>query len=227
MLKLAKILAIATLSTIGISNASAAPIHWTDWQTAVSSSEVSGQISTGSATTSITQTNTATNNFVNTGNSGETNYWGPSNKGPVTAYTIGGINYAPTTSDMISLNAGGTVTINFGTQVTDAYIGLISWNGGASSAIFDKQIEIVSTGNGYWGNGTAAINNAGNGFTSSGELHGLVRILGTYSSFSFTSGQENWHGFSIGLDNQSNPVPVPPMIGLALLFVCGIFLRRK
>lgn len=221
---------------LATSNANAGLINWTDWQNHISNvspsnsnSLVTGQVNTGSGLISIESVNNNPNSFVHLG--GNTpNYWGPSGRTPtVTAFTVNGVDEAPVTSDMIALNAGGTVTINFGQQVTDAYIGLISWNGQSfSPATFNKEIELVSSGAGYWGSGSGILTSDNMGFTSVGEYHGIIKVLGTYTSFSFTHRSENWHGFSVGLGPQStSSVSAPSAFALFSAVMAFVLFRRK
>lgn len=182
----------------------AAPVYWTDW-TDNAINTAGGVINTGSASVGVEVGSTSNFNFVNLAGVG-TNYWNPS-----APYVSASIDNAPGNSGIISLNTGGTVTINFSSAVVDPLIALVSWNG--NTLIFDAPIEIVSYGWGYWGNGTPVLNANGNGIYGSGEVHGVIRVLGTYDNISFTHTSENWHGFTVGI---TAAVPEPENFALLL-----------
>lgn len=233
-MKSIKIRHLLTTALLFVASSShAALINWTDWQSANSNvspsnsvSTVDGQINTGTGSVSVGKVGTTPYSFVDLGN-GVTNFWGPSNSNPViTAFNVNGVDQSPVMSDIIALNGGGTVTINFGQQVTDAYIALVSWNGQFNSpAMFDKEIEIVSSGIGYWGTGSATLTQNNTAFTTTGEYHGIIKVLGTYSSFSFTHRSENWHGFTVGLASQDVN---EPQLFLLLAGALGLIaIRRK
>jgi hypothetical protein len=115
---------------------------------------------------------------------------------------------------MIALATGGTETITSSTPVVDPLIALVSWN--SNTVDFGTPIEVLSFGAGYWGNGTPVVNGNGTGFFGSGEVHGVIRLPGTFSSISFQHSSENWHGFSVGI---TSVVPEPDtrlLLALAL-----------
>lgn len=211
------------LTTLGIAAlatpALAVPVAWTDW-TSASGGSASGTVTTGSGPVGVTYSGGYS--FVQT--SGGTNYWGEGSPAP---YTGGNVDNAPPDADIIGLNAGGTATITFSQAILNPIIALVSWNG--NTATFSGPIETVSAGRGYWGAGSFS-NVTANGFVGSGELHGIVRVLGNYTQVSFTHTSENWHGFQVGVEGDAAPeVPVPlPLAllgtGVAALAVAG---RRK
>ena len=141
--------------------------------------------------------------FVNLGNPGETNFWTEGNPRP---YTGGDVSNAPPTTDLIALNQGGLKTITFSQAVTDPYLALVSWNG--NSGTFNQTFDVVSQGCGYWGCGTFA-NVTPFSFDGNGELHGIIRFQGTFTSVSFTDLSENWHGIQIGVAGVAPTVPEP------------------
>src|SRR3546814_812773 len=49
-------------------------------------------------------------------------------------------------------------------------------------------------------------------FDAVGELHGVIRFQGTFSSVSFTDRSEFWHGIQIGIAGVADPNQPPPAI---------------
>ena len=198
----------------------AAPVFWTDW-TGVSTvaSQVLGTLTVGASTVDVTYSGPIS--FAQT--SGGTNYWNPA-----APYLSATVDNAPPASDIIALNAGGTKTITFSQSVVDPLIALVSWNG--NTVDFGAPIDIISTGSGYWGNGTATLNAAATGFFGNGEVHGVIRLPGTYTSITFTDTSENWHGLTVGvvgLDEPVNSVPEPAYLALLGVGLTGFSVMRR
>lgn len=207
---------------LAASPAAAAIAHWTDWQSAGANS-AEGTLLVGA--TSVDVTYSGLYAFVQTGAAGETNYWNPS-----APYVSGTVGNAPPGTDIIALGAGGAKTITFSQAVVDPVLALVSWNGNVVD--FATPIEILSEGTGYWGGGTMVLNGTGTGFTGNGEVHGVIRLPGTFTAISFTDTSEYWHGFTVGvLDLASPPTGVPEPASLALLGAgllgLGIARRRR
>jgi hypothetical protein len=70
----------------------------------------------------------------------------------------------------------------------DPYIGLVSWNG--NTVDFGVPIVIDSFGPGYWGSGTPILNGTSTGFFGSGEVHGVIRLPGSFDSITFSHTSE-------------------------------------
>jgi hypothetical protein len=203
-------LTIGTIITTCLSTPSfAAQVAWTDWTSSLDQFSASGNLLVGTTSVNVDYSGTSAHSFVQTGTG--TNFW----TGP--AYTQGTIDNAPPASDIVALNEGGTVTINFSQTVQDPLIGLVSWNN--NTVEFGVPIQFDSFGPGFWGNGTPTVSPAGTGFFGNGELHGVLRVPGSYDSITFTHSGESWHGFTVGASGLTSPVPIPATV---LLFSSGI-----
>jgi PEP-CTERM motif len=196
-------------------------VNWTDW-VAQSTNHVDGTVTVDSTIVEVDYDGATF--FVQT-DSG-TNWWTQPNPAAL-PYTGGDVENAPPPPDIIALGTGGTKTISFSQSVANPFIALVSWNGNVVD--FDTPIEIISQGQGFWGNGTIDLNDDGDGFTGIGEVHGIIRLSGTFTSISFTDTSESWHGFTVGFEGLGGgePVPEPGTIGLIGLGVLGIALGRR
>jgi hypothetical protein len=204
-----RLLATALVAALASAPALAAPAYWTDWtSTSNLASAVIGDLTVGSTTVGVTYSGPY--QFAQT--SGGTNYWATN---PV-IYTSPSVDNGPTSADIIALNAGGTKTITFSQSVHNPLIGLVSWNG--NTVDFGVPINILSYGAGFWGNGTPILNSAGTGFFGNGEVHGVIELLGDFTSITFTDTSENWHGITVGVLGVTDPgTNVPEPASLALL----------
>lgn len=206
---------------LSTSLAFAGTVYWTDWTSVTTGAPgVLGTLDPGSGPINVAFSGVYS--FAQT--SGGTNYWNPS-----TPYISAVVGNAPPASDIIALGTGGTVNITFSQAVLDPLIALVSWN--FNTVDFGVPIEILSYGAGYFGNGTPILNSDGDGFYGDGEVHGVIRLPGTYDAISFTHTSENWHGFTVGVVGAGGQPPAVPepttllLLGLGLL--AGAGMRRK
>lgn len=207
-----KDLAYAGLACIALAGSSQAAT-WTDW-TSGSGTTTYGSLDIDGTMVDVTVTGTVAPAFRQL-SGGAYYYTG-------TQFDLDGSGI-PTT-DLIGLSAPGTFTVTFSQAVSDIYFALVSWN--VRPLTFSTPVEVVSVGCGYWGCGTASV--SGNTVSFTGEPHGLLKLTGSFTSFSFTSSNaEYWHGFTLGAD--SLPAVPLPATGLLLAGAVGALagLRRR
>ena len=157
-------------------NASAVTVNWTDW----TSSQISTSPNTAQGTmlfgaNPVTVSYSGQIAFAITG--GGTNYWTEPNFA-ARPYTSGEVGNAPPASDIIAMSTASTRTLTFSEAVSDLYFAYVSMNGNGFT--FNRDFEIISQGQGYWGNGSATKVNNGNGTFSlnavNGEPHGIIKL---------------------------------------------------
>ncbi len=185
--------------------ARAQQVYWTEWTSKVVSptnGSVTGTITLPDGTTvGVTFTGDVT--FANINGEGP-NYWIP--EAPYTSADVA--NSPAATKDIIAQSQGSNVvnTVTFDKPVRDVLFSVVSLNG--ANHLFNRPIEVLSYGNGYWGNGTLSVSQD-TVLASTGEGHGTIRIPGDFTSFTFQhSNPEYWTGFTVGI------VAASPEIGV-------------
>lgn len=219
--------------------AQAVTVAWVDWQSSTANS-ASGVITLGAQTVEVTFTNSVNNFFVQT--AGGTDYWTPRNNTSspyVSTGPVGNVN-EPTGTDIIALSAGGTRTLTFSEEIEGLYFAYVSWN--ANSGTFSTAMTMLSeTGKnidgagvdaaGFWGSGSLNLSGDGLSFGPSvGEAHGTLYAGAPLRVFSFTTGSEQWHGFTVGVAGLRDPVGVIPLPASGVLLfgaLGGLALLRR
>jgi len=196
------------------STANAAGVTWanlTSWNS--SNQLVSGNI--GSIT--VTMKGNGDQIFTQYSNS----IWTP------TSTYVSSFGNGPSGADIIGLNSAGTETITFSQSVKNPLIALMSWNDSVVSFGNDP-IKILNMGGSSccWGAGSIVLNAAGTGFNGIYEANGVIEVLGTYKTITFTDKtNEYWHGYTVGI----TPTPEPEEWAMMLLGfgMVGFQVKRK
>jgi hypothetical protein len=222
-----RILCVAMLSVAAALPVSAAPVLWVDWQSGVAgpSGSAQGQLSIGTSTVNVSYAGEIA--FIQT--AGGTNYWNPP-----APYISALVDNAPPASDIIALSTATSKTLTFSQPIDNLFFAVVSLNGNGYR--FNEDFEIVSTGAGFWGNGTLTKSTTTPGIfdlIGSGEPHGVIRFTGAVSSITWTSlTNEFWNGFTVGTYGLARPpvsgVPEPStvlLLGTGLLSLAAW--RRK
>lgn len=186
-----------------LASSALAQVAWTDWTTINAGVGVDGFIDVDGTIVNVTYTGEYSFAQV----SGGTNYWVPD------AYTNATVPNAPPTPDIIALHFATAKTLTFSQPVTNPIFAVVSLNGNGYQ--FDRDFDIAGFGPGFWGNGTLTkqITDHGGGVITydligSGEPHGTIQFIGTFSTLNWTSlSNENWNGFTIGVENLAAAVP--------------------
>ncbi|MCK6546740.1 thrombospondin type 3 repeat-containing protein [Myxococcota bacterium] len=194
--------------------ASAGVVNWVDW-TSSDTNNVYGIITVGTATVGVTYTGERA--FLQTACG--TDYWVQvSTTNPYTSATVDNppndSSDAARRCDLIALRYATQKTLTFSEPVTNPLFAVVSLNGNGYR--FDRDFTILSYAQGYWGNGTLTktVTTHPDGSVTydligSGEPHGVLQFIGTFSTVSWTSlTNEFWNGFTIAVENLA--VNVPP-----------------
>ena len=222
---LARKLLVAAGIAATLTAAAHAQVSWTDWQ-ARGTNTVTGTMSFLGTPVGVTYSGLYA--FADLSCADGPNYWNPN------VYTGGTVTSAPGNCEIIGLSTGSSKTISFDKPVVNPLIAFVSWNGqggipftgmNGSSAVTPTR-ELVASGHGYWGSGSISV--SGNTFSPSGEAHGTVRVLGTYTSITFTDQSENWHGITVGAQSLATPEPATvALTATGLLALAGVARRRR
>lgn len=226
-----------------MNTASAAIIHWADWQSgtpAVNSTLVLGEFVTNTSTVDITYTNNQGISFLQTGTG--TDFFENSQSSILSPYTSTVVDNIPTASEMIALEYKGSQTLSFSESVANIVFSYVSLNDNGYS--FDQDFDILSVGSvngksdGYFGAGTSSkkIIDHGNGnieyqLLGDDEPHGTIQFKGAFDQVSWNSlSNESWNGFTVGIEGTSKDVftdvPEPTTFAIFALAMTGLTIRR-
>lgn len=156
--------------------------QWVDW-TEVSETEATGNV----GRIEVTYTGELNKNS-HTGDDGRRNEWGVH---PAT-FTFEDQVSAPETSDALRTVGGdetGEQVISFSHPVEDPIIAILSLggSGGPAFIVFEKEIEVLTTGAGPWGNGPFYVSQGEPLAINGQEGNGLIRIPGIHDHIKFTT----------------------------------------
>ncbi len=197
----------------------AGTVSWTDWTSKPDGSTVLGIINWTGGSVDVTYTG----NLAFAQISGGANYWVPSG-----AYLSSTVQNAPPASDIIAIFGGANNLIQFSTPVMNPVMAWVSVNG--PGVTFDRDFAILSSGCGYFGCGTFQKTGLTLSTIGGGEGHGVIQFLGLVDTIGFSSGNEYWRGFQIGLlgDDQVTGIPEPSSWALLLSGAALVLgLRRR
>lgn len=205
-------LILVLLAALSLSQAEGAevapPAYWADW-----TSWNAATITTLEGVVGVTYDNPQGIAFAQT--DGGTDFWLDQTgaRDPATSpYTSDAVANIPTGTDIIALTNAGMQTITFSEPIANPVFAYVSLNGNGYA--FDRDFEILSFGDpsdgnecGRWGCGTSfkeVVEVEGGGveyrLLGTGEPHGTLRFVGTFTSVSWRSmSVEWWNGFTVGI----------------------------
>jgi hypothetical protein len=210
-----KQIAIATLLALGSSATLAAP-SWIDWADASS-----GSLTVGSSTVGVTMTANTPIDLIQ----GDYYYNNQYTGGTAVSGTYAGLM----PSDMIQVDPANSFTLTFTEAIVNPYIALVSVGQHAHGVTytFNGTASVLSSGGNYWGSGSGSA--SGNTFTGF-EYNGILQLAGTFTTLTIsTNPGEHWHGFNVGTNAVTAPIPEPETYAMMLagLGLMGMVARRR
>jgi len=218
---------------LGVREAAASPIFWTNWIacspcSTVSQTTATGTITTPTATVNVTYSNANGIGFFQNGVSGDlTNYYsgGTALTSPYTSTTVDNV---PPAAEMIALQRAGSQTLTFSQTIANPVFAFVSLNGNGYSFL-NQDFDILSVAGsnidgqgvdacGYWGCGgvTKVVTNlpggdvlyALNANNQGGtEPHGVIRFRGAFDTLTWNStSNEYWNGITVGVQGTAAEV---------------------
>ena len=147
------------------------------------------------------------------------------------------LKFAALASALLAASAAPAVTISWTDWTVEeaaSMTGTITAPGGTVTVTYTGPLQSTASqttcGTSWWGSGTPVLNGAGTGFFGSGEVHGIIRLPGTFTSITFIDTSENWHGFTAGIADVAGPVIPEPATWAMLVAgfgMVGASIRRR
>ncbi|MBY0313818.1 MAG: hypothetical protein K2W85_17270 [Phycisphaerales bacterium] len=235
--------------SVGVSDATAQSVNWVDWTSATTAppstaGSALGTVASLSGTINVSYAGEVLGQFGGIPTTqtagGGTNYW--RDAGQLVPAPSNGAYLSPTVTngpgdlgntDIICLigdnSAPVTNTLTFSAPVTNPVMAILSLGseGGGSDATYrfsNADFTVLSSGRGYWTSSLSTndfLRRDSMGVLTGRGGHGVIQFLGTFSSISWTSSREAWHGFQIGV------IPAPGAAAVFLGTIGFVFSRRR